>query len=126
MCRAVSNSGKPACYNWLNTDTLLFRFDWNKCLGADGRSFVDEHNEEAQSFLEKFSEYAESHLGGHEAGEVQDNTKSKARQMLSNLKPDLTFTRNSKDEALLPDDCLDLKLEDKKHVFRSFLKSRYG
>jgi hypothetical protein len=112
--------------NRLYTHSLLNRFDWNKFLGQNGQSFVDEHGAEAQSFVDKFTEYAEGHLSGSEAEDVEDNSKGKARPKLSNLKPDLTFTRNSKQEALLPHNCLDLKLEDKKHVFRCFLKSQYG
>jgi len=81
---------------------------------------------EAQSFVDKFTEYMESHLSGNEADDVKDDPKAKAQPKLSNMKPDLTFIRNSKQEALLPQDCLDLKLEDKKHVFQCFLKSQYG
>jgi len=81
---------------------------------------------EAQSFVDKFTEYMESHLSGNEADDVKDDPKAKARLKLSNMKPDLTFTRNSKWKAFLPQDCLDLKLEDKKHVFWCFLKSQYG
>jgi len=81
---------------------------------------------EAQLFVDKFTEYMESHLSGNEADDVKDDLKAKARPKLSNMKPDLTFTRNSKREALLPQDCLDLKLEDKKHIFWCFLKSQYG
>lgn len=81
---------------------------------------------EAQSFVDKFTEYAESHMSGNEADDVQNDTKANPRPKLTTMKPDLAFTRNSKREALLPEDCLDLKLEDKKHVFRCFLKSQYG
>jgi len=81
---------------------------------------------EAQSFVDKFTEYVESHLSGNEANNVKDDPKAKAWPKLSNMKPDLTFVWNSKWEVLLPQDCLDLKLEDKKHVFWCFLKSQYG
>jgi hypothetical protein len=87
---------------------------------------VDEHDEEAQSFVAKFAEYAESHLSGNEADAVDDTSKGKARQKMSTLKPDLTFTQTMQQEPMLPQDCLDLKLEEKKHLFRCFLKSQYG
>lgn len=87
---------------------------------------MDEHEVEAHSFLDKFTEYAENHLSGSEADDIKDASKGKAQAKLSTLKPDLTFARNSRQEALLPEDCMDLKLEEKKHVFRCFLKSQYG
>lgn len=102
------------------------RFDWNKFLGKAGKSFVENDEAEADAFLDKFREYAQEHLSGDEGDTLQDVSADKGRTKLSQLKPDLAFTRNSKQEALLPADCLTLKLEEKKHVFRCFLKSQYG
>jgi hypothetical protein len=102
------------------------RFDWNEYLGSNGKSFVDGHDAEATPFVNKFRTYAQGNLTGDEAEDFQGVSAPKAQRKLSKLKPDIVFNRNSKREALLPIDCLDLKLEDKKHVFRSFLKSQYG
>lgn len=106
--------------------TRWHRFDWNQYFGKNGHSFIDAHKAEADSFLAKFQTYAKDHLTGDEADNPNDVSEQKARTKLSKHKPDLTFHRNSAGEPLLPPECLDVKLEEKKHIFRCFLKSQYG
>ena len=95
-------------------------------MGMNGTSFVDTYDAEAKPFVEKFKKYADENLTGDEAGDMPTVTPSNLPIKLSKLKPDIIFQRHSKREALLPVDCLDLKLDDKKHVFRCFLKAQYG
>ena len=106
--------------------SYLCRFDWNKYFGRNGKSFVDEHEAPATSFVNAFREYALENLSGDEADDVKDDSTHKAPTKVSNIKPDIQFKRNSFQEPLLPPDSLDLKLEEKKHIFRCFLKSKYG
>jgi hypothetical protein len=105
---------------------MLHRFDWNEYLGTSGKSFIDNHDSEATPFVEKFKKYAEDNLTADEAEESHDISLAKAKTKLSKLKLDLTFKCNSAREPLLPADWPELKLEDKKHVLRCFLKAQYG
>ena len=103
----------------------MHRFDWNQFFGRHGESFVDNHKDVAGPFLGSFETYAKGHLTGDEGGGLED-VSQKPRTKLSTLKPDLMFKRNSLGEPLLPPECLDVKLEEKKHIVRCFLKSLYG
>ena len=104
----------------------MHRFDWNQWLGKDGHSFVDKHKKLANLFLTAFKTYADENLTGDEANDVQETSAQQAHTKLSKIKPDLPFERNATGEPIFLLKCEDVKLEDKKHIFRCFLKAQYG
>lgn len=104
-------------------------YDFNKSLGRGKKGFVNEHSAAVKPFNAAWNRYLSKNLTDDEdeengAGDEDPLPVWSGKVSINKL--DIVFKYNSRGEPLLPSSCLNLKLEEKKHLMRCFIKALYG
>ena len=105
-------------------------YDYNKSLGQGKKSFFNNQSAQLSMVLrpyeDSWEQYIAKNLTDCEANDIDEDPIHVWSSKSLRKKQDIIFLSNSNRDPLLPSNCLTMKLEDKKHVMRCFLKANYG